>query len=301
MKILLTGAFGYTDEQKKLIKDLGFDVSFQQQEKDATEDCGEYDAVICNGLFLHNPIEKFGNLKYIQLTSAGYDRVPMEYVKEQGIEIHNAAGVYNIPIAEHTVLKILEIYKKSRLFYERQKDHNWEKERNILELFGKNVAIVGCGNIGRTIAKLLKGFGVKITAVDIFEVADENVDEYRHIKKLSSVLAESDIVVVTLPLTEETRGLFDKTSFGKMKNTAVLINVSRGAVINQKHLEEALLDGEIMGAALDVFSEEPLDKNSRLWDIPNMVITPHNSFVGENNPKRMFDVIYKNLKEWVRK
>ncbi len=301
MKILLTGAFGYTDEQKKLIKDLGFNVIFQQQEKDITENCHEFDAVICNGLFLHNPIENFQNLKYIQLTSAGYDRVPMEYVKERGIEIHNAQGVYNIPIAEHTVLKILEIYKKSRQFYENQKAHNWEKERNILELFGKNIAIVGCGNIGRTIARLLKGFGVKITAVDIFEVSDENVDVYRHIDELSSVLAESDIVVVTLPLTEETCGLFDKASFSQMKNTSILVNVSRGAVINQKHLEDALLGGEIMGAALDVFSEEPLDGHSKLWDIPNVVITPHNSFVGENNPKRMFDVIYKNLKEWVSK
>lgn len=301
MKILLTGAFGYTEEQKDLIKHLGFEVSFQQQEKDITENCKDYDAVICNGLFLQNPIEKFENLKYIQLTSAGFDRVPMDYVKERAIEIHNAAGVYNIPIAEHTVLKILEIYKKSKDFYEKQKEHKWEKERNIFELFGKEAAIVGCGNIGKTIAGILKGFGVKVTAVDIFEVSDKNVDEYQHINNLHSVLEKSDIVIVTLPLTDETKGLFDERCFSKMKNTAVLVNVSRGAVINQEHLEKALKDGKIYGAALDVFAEEPLPESSGLWDIPNVVITPHNSFVGENNPQRMFNVIYKNLKEWVNK
>ena len=127
MKILLTGAFSYTENQLEILQNMGLDIDFLQYEKDKLDNCEIYDAVVCNGLFLYNDIEKFKNLKYIQLTSAGFDRVPMDYVKNNNIKIYNAAGVYSIPIAEHTVLKVLEIYKKSKDFYIKQKNHLWEK------------------------------------------------------------------------------------------------------------------------------------------------------------------------------
>src|SRR5690606_16220867 len=119
MKLLLTGAFKYSEEQLDSLKSLGYEILFIQDERVPLEvDVSDVDAVVCNGLFLYNDIKKFKNLKFIQLTSAGLDRVPLDYIKDQGIKIFNARGVYSVPMAEWVVLKILEIYKKSRKFYE---------------------------------------------------------------------------------------------------------------------------------------------------------------------------------------
>lgn len=296
-KILLTGAYNYSEDQIEKIRELGFDVDFIQFETDEINDVS-YDCVVCNGLFLHHDIKKFKRLKFIQLTSAGYDRVPVEYIKEQNIKIYNAAGVYSIPIAEYAVLKILEFYKKSRDFYKKQELSQWDKERNILELYEKKVAIIGYGNIGKEIAKRLKGFGTKITAVDVVDVADENVDYFEYIEKLKYVLSESDIIILTLPLNQNTKHIIDESCIENMNKNTLLINVSRGQIIKQEVFINALKINKIAGAVLDVFEDEPLPKESELWNMKNVIITPHNSFVGEGNAMRMFDVIYKNLEEW---
>lgn len=299
MKILLTGAFGYSEKQLECLEKSGLELYFHKQEKDKVEDPGKYDVVVCNELFLYNDIKEFKNLKYIQLTSAGLDRVPLGYIKERGIEIHNARGVYSIPMAEWAALKVLEIYKDSRGFYKNQKKHGWTKNRNILELFGKNVAIIGCGNIGMEVAKRFKAFGTNIIGVDIVKPCSDYIDEYMNINEIDGALEKSDIVILTLPLTDETYHLFDKARFAHIKRGSVIVNISRGAVICEDDLIGALKHSRLSAAALDVFEEEPLSDESELWDMKNAIITPHNSFVGEGNPDRMFKVIYKNLQDWL--
>ena len=122
MKLLLTGAFKYTQEQIEYIKSLGHDVVFVQDERVPIEfDISDIEAVVCNGLFLYTPIEKFKSLKFIQLTSAGLDRVPLDYIKEHNIKIANARGVYSAPMAEFALCGVLQLYKQSRFFYENQK------------------------------------------------------------------------------------------------------------------------------------------------------------------------------------
>ena len=129
MKLLVTGAWKCTKEQLNSLAELGHSIIFMQNEsEDLPCDYSEIEGAICNGLFLHHSIEKFTNLKYIQLTSAGFDRVPMDYVKSHGITINNARGVYNIPMAEFAVSGVLQLYKKSQFFYEKQKTK-----------FGKNI------------------------------------------------------------------------------------------------------------------------------------------------------------------
>ncbi len=293
-KILLTGALQYTKEQIEKIAGLGFEVDFVQQERDEVQNPEKYDAVVCNGLFLYNPIERFVNLKHIQLTSAGYDRVDMEYVAEKGIEIFNARGVYSAPIAEWAVLKILEIYKNSRFFYNNEASHSWEKDRNIRELCGKKALIVGCGSIGSEIAKRLHGFDVTVIGADIYEVASPHFDNFVDMENSDKVLAEADIVILTLPLTAETRHMMNKERLASIKAGGVLVNISRGAIIDEQALINELKKNR-MCAALDVFEEEPLKQESELWGLKNCIITPHNSFVGEGNNERMFDVICENL------
>ena len=155
-KLLLTGAFKYSQEQLNRLESLGYEMVFVQDERKALHiNVSDIDAVVCNSLFLYNDIKEFKNLRAIQLTSAGLERVPLDYINEQGIRLFNARGVYSIPMAEWAILKILEIYKKSRIFYKNQ-EHINGKSKESIELTDKTAAIIGYGNVGMEIAKGLK-------------------------------------------------------------------------------------------------------------------------------------------------
>lgn len=295
-KLLLTGAFKYSQEQIYKLGSLGYEIICVQDEtKPLDIDVSGIDVVVCNSLFLHNDIKEFKNLKIIQLTSAGLDRVPLDYINENGIQLFNARGVYSIPMAEWTTLKILEIYKKSRVFYRNQEQNKWEKQRDLLELTDKTAAIIGYGSVGTEIAKRLKVFGVNVISVDIIERKDEWVDEALLIDNLDEALCKSDIVVLTLPLTEETRHLINKDKISMMQEDALLINVSRGGIIDEAALVDALKANKFLGAALDVFENEPLEE-SLLWDFDNVIITPHNSFVSDKVNERLYELIIENLR-----
>ena len=273
---------------------MGHEVCFLQNEKEELP-CNpeEIEGIICNGLFLSHPIENFRNLRYLQLTSAGFDRVPMDYVKEHGIEIHNARGVYSIPMAEFAVAGVLELYKQSRFFSENQKKHKWEKHRGLQELYGKNVCIIGCGSVGDECAKRFQAFGCHVAGVDLFPREDENYQKMEGFHQLDTLLAEAEIVVLTLPLTEETYHLMNTARIEKLRDGAVLVNIARGAVIDTEALIPEM--DRLGGAVLDVFEEEPLEEDSPLWEMENVIVTPHNSFVGEGNGKRLSKLILKNI------
>ena len=243
---------------------------------------------------LFHEIEKFANLKYIQLTSAGFDRVPMEYVEEHQIEIHNAKGVYSIPMAEFALFGVLELYKQGRFFMENQNQHRWEKHRELLELNGKRVCIVGCGSVGTECAKRFRAFGCTINGIDLAPRNDKNYEEMFGLDRLEEILTESDIVVLTLPLTDQTRHLIDEVKLKKMKRGAILVNIARGAVVDMNALINAL--SNLGGAVLDAFEEEPLEEEDPLWEMENIIITPHNSFIGEKNNERLWKIIERNLK-----
>lgn len=299
MKLLLTGAFKYSDEQLAALKNSGFEVSFVQNELEPLSiDCSEFDAVVCNALFMHNDVENFKNLKAVQLTSAGYDRVPVSLFAQRGIALFNAKGVYNIPMAEWAVLKTLEIYKNSKFFYKNQEQKLWEKNRSLMELYGKTVLIIGVGNIGQECAKRFKAFGTKVIGADIFDSKCRFVDEFFYMDSLNTALKLCDVAVLCLPLTEKTEHLINKETLSFFKDDAVLVNISRGKIINEADLTDALSDNKFLGVALDVFEEEPLSLRSPLWSNPKVYLTPHNSFVSDAINQRLFDLIFKNLTEF---
>ena len=294
MNLLVTGAWY---DGKNCITELearGHTVMFMQYEKDELPCSYEWvEGVVCNGLFLSHPIEKFTNLRYIQLTSAGFDRVDMDYVKAHGIEIHNARGVYSIPMAEFALSGVLQLYKQAAFFRENQKRHLWEKHRGLLELAGKKVMIVGCGSVGNECAKRFAAFGCEVTGVDLFPREDSLYSKILPLDKLDDTLITADIVVLTLPLSEQTRHLMNDNKLILLKDGAVLVNIARGAIVDT----EALINhiDRLGGAVLDVFEEEPLIDNSPLWDKPNVILTPHNSFVGKGNGERLREIIIGNL------
>lgn len=301
MKVLLTGAFKYTQEQLNIIEKLGYEIVFIQDERKKIDlDVSDIEVVVCNSLFLTNDISLFKNLKMIQLTSSGMDRVPIDYVNSNNIKIYNAKGVYSVPMAEWVVLKILEIYKDSFGFKKSQQDKDWKKNRSLLELYGKTTSIFGFGSVGEEVAKRLKCFGVKIIGVGRNAKNSKYIDEFYNIKDKEQVLSQSDVVVLTLPLNEDTKNLFNEESLSVIKDKSVIVNVSRGGIINEEALIKLTRKGKFLGVALDVFEHEPLDYNSQLWGLDNVNITPHNSFISDNIDNRLFNLIIHNLKEYIK-
>ncbi len=297
MKLLITGAWQCTQEQLNKLEGLGHEIIFMQNEREALP-CAyrDVEGVVCNALFLHHPIEEFTSLRYIQLTSAGFDRLPMEKVAACGIAIHNARGVYSIPMAELAVGGVLELYKRAHYFFDNQRKRVWEKHRDIIELYGRTVCIVGCGSVGSECAKRFSAFGCRVIGVDLFPAENGYYERILPLSELDRALGEADVVVLTLPLTSQTRHMMNAARFGAMKRGALLVNIARGAVVCEEALAEAL-DTHLGGAVLDVFEEEPLAKESPLWQKENVIITPHQSFVGDGNAERLFGVIYANLEK----
>ena len=294
MNLLITGAWQQAKEYIPTIESKGHQVQFLQFERDELPCEYEWvEGIVGNGIFLSHPIEKFVNLKYIQLTSAGFDRVPMDYVREHGIEIHNARGVYSVPMAEFAVAGVMELYKKMRFFYENQKEHNWEKHRGLIELFGKTVVIVGCGDVGIECAKRFRAFGCTVIGVNRTVRKNEVCDRIVPLSDIETVLPEADLVVLTVALTEETRHLMNAERLKLLKSSTVIVNIARGGVIDTNALIDCLPN--IGGAVLDVFEEEPLTTDSPLWDMENVLITPHNSFVGDGNIERLGRIVMNAL------
>lgn len=294
MILLLTGAWQQAQDHIPMLEAMGHEVFFLQQEKDPLPcDPQRIEGVVCNGLFLFHPIEQFTSLRFIQLTSAGFDRVPMDYVREHEIEINNAAGVYSVPMAEFALAGVLSLYKKLDTFWAQQRSRKWMKQRDLSELSGKRVLILGCGNVGMECAKRFSAFDCEVVGVNRTVKEKEYFDEVRSLRDLDTLLPTADVVVVTIALTDETRGLMTAERIRSMKSDAILVNISRGAVVQTKALEGAI--DHIGGAVLDVFEEEPLPPTSPLWDKENVLITPHNSFVGEGNSDRLWNVIRENL------
>lgn len=298
MNLLITGVWSGGKMHLAELEKMGHSVVFLQWEKDALPCPYDWvEGVVCNGLFLSHPIEKFPNLRYIQLTSAGFDRVPMDYVKKRHIEIHNARGVYSIPMAEFALSGVLALMKQLPFFRENQKAHRWEKHRGLIELSEKTVCIVGCGSVGSECAKRFSAFGCRVMGIVTAERQQPWFEAVYGTEQLDAQLSQADIVVLTLPLTERTRYLLNEERFAAMKQGAILVNIARGAVVDTAAMVEALLSGKLGGAVLDVFEEEPLLEDSPLWEMENVILTPHNSFVGEGNEKRLADLITQNLQE----
>lgn len=299
MNLLLTGCFNYSSSQLQELEKLGFNIYFIQNEKDPIPiDSQMIDATVCNGLFLHHSIDDFSRLKFIQLTSAGLDRIPIETIRQRNIILKNARGVYSIPMAEWTLTKVLDIYKHTAFFSHNQSNFIWEKNRDLREINGSKVAIVGMGSVGGEVAKRFKAFGASTSGFDLFPRQLDIIDESIHILELSSRINEFDIVVVSVPLTVESEGMFDFNLLSKMKQNSIIINISRGSVFVEKDLISFLKERTDVVAALDVFESEPLSLDSELWQLPNAVLSPHNSFVSDGNKDRMFSVIYENIKEF---
>lgn len=301
MNLLLTGAFNYTGVQKQKLADLGFEIFFMQQESgDLPIPAKDIDATVCNGLFQHHNIDGFEKLKFVQLTSAGLDRVPVDKMHNKGLVLFNARNVYSYPMAEWVLMRVLEHYKKARHFAAAQVKGEWSKCRALREIAGTKVAIIGIGNVGQEVAKRFFAFGAYIVGFDIHVNKTPFVNEMHLASEFNDLVHQYDTIVITAPLTTETYHLINKKVLSTLKFGATIVNIARGPLIDESALISILRERTDLYAALDVFNQEPLASDSQFWTMKNIAVSPHNSFVGDGNNERMFNVMYTNLRSFVK-
>ena len=298
MKFLVTGSLGADENDIRAIEALGHEVTLHPDERVPAEHPEQYEGMISNSLLYYTGHEGFTSLRYLQITSAGLDRIPLDWVRERGIKLCNAEGVYSGPMAEWTVMRILELLRRVPQDFRMQLAGEYKRDFKWQELAGKKVFLAGFGAYGREIARRLKPFGVTLTVFNRSRKEDPNVDEFLPLSELKARLPEADILVLAVALTGETRHLIDADAFARMKRGALLVNASRGPVVDEAALVTALTDGTLAGAALDVFETEPLPADSPLWKLENVLLSAHNSYFGNNNHRRMMELVLKNLREY---
>lgn len=215
-------------------------------------------------------------LELLQLNSAGTDSYIKQGVLGENTVLTNATGAYGQAVAEHLFAVLFSIQKKLHVYRDNQQKCSWQDEGEIMPLMGGTLLIVGLGDIGMYFAKLAKLFGYYIIGVKrrVGEVP-EGIDEIHGMDALDDLLPRADVILSILPDTPATRNVFQKEQFQKMKKTAILLNGGRGNAIHTEDLCNALITGEFYGAGLDVTDPEPLPQEHKLWNIKNVVITPH--------------------------
>lgn len=296
MKILAAGYSLVTDEHLRMLRKDGYEViRMEDASAPLPPGAAEAECIVSSTLLNHHPISQFQNLRMVQFPTAGLDRAPVAELEERGIAVKRAVGVYSPPMAEWVVLEILRVFKHSRQFDLQQREHVWKRHGDLKELGGKTACIVGIGDIGTEIAKRLDVFGVEVIGVSRRGLPNAFAKRVVSSDRLLEVLPEADIVVVTTPLTPETRGMIGEEAIAAMKDDATFVNVSRGLVVDQRALEKALDEGKFIGVALDVFDTEPLPADSPLWDIDRVTVSPHNSFAGDGNADRFYKLFVRNL------
>jgi phosphoglycerate dehydrogenase-like enzyme len=239
-------------------------------------------------------------LRWIHSASAGVDRVATPLVRARGLIVTNARGVFSQPIAEYVVMMALAIARRLPQLLELQRERTWQPLRGR-ELSTMTIGIVGYGSIGAEIARLLAPFGPGIIATRRHPErgpGDAANVELLGLDALDEVLHASDIVVVAAPLTDETAGMIGAPQFQEMRETAWLINISRGRLVDETALRRALESGWIGGAVLDVFTEEPLQPDSPLYDTPNLILTPHTSWASDLVNERSIELFLDNLRRY---
>ena len=249
-----------------------------------------------------NVITRAPTLKWIQTMGAGVDVHLVDTdLRKSAVIMANVSGIAATPIGEFVLGLMLMFVKQAPLCFQLKKERQWRRFLPSV-LRSKTVGIVGLGNIGREVARLAKAFGMTVLAT---RRSVKRIGRARYIDimfpsgQLRRLLAESDFVVLALPLTLETRKLIGEGELRTMKSNAYLINIARGEVVDERALIRALDEGWIAGAGLDVFATEPLPANSKLWELPNVIFSPHIAGGMEDYTMRATEVFCENLRRYL--
>lgn len=246
-------------------------------------------------------VDRLSDGDWVQATSAGYAAFPVETFRERGITFTNAAGNYGPPVSEHVFALALAHARRLPGFFDAQADSRWARElsHDATDWAGRELTVYGLGDLGESVARRGRAFDMSVVGVkrrpadyDGCLPADRVITPAA---MTADRLAETDLLAVTVPLTPETRHSVDATVFRALPESAFVVNVARGSVVDEAALVSALRDGQIAGAGLDVFEEEPLPSDSPLWDLENVILTPHVGGRSDRFVSRFVDLFLENF------
>lgn len=259
------------------------------------------EAEVVYGRLPRAPFLKAGNLRWVQSIGVGFETMLYPEMIESDVVITNTAGAFDAAMAEQALAFMLA-HARGLMRYERdRKNRIWDRHVDtVSQIHGKTACVLGLGSIGRSIAVRLSALGLEVTAVDAqVTTPPTGVTRLFGADELLRAIADADYVVVALPQTENTTGLIDETCFGRMKETAFLVNIARGPIVNEADLVLALREKRIAGAGLDVFEEEPLPDSSPLWDMPNVVFAPHAAGYSPEGRGNILRIFKENLRRYL--
>ena len=305
MRIVLLESLGISDgvieKHAQKLENMGHSFTAYEKNTDPAvqvERCRNADAVMLANMPLAEAvIDKAEHLKIIDVAFTGVDHIPMEAARKKGIAVSNASGYATQAVAELCVSFMIQLLRNVNKTEKRCRTSGTKDGLIGNLLCGKTVGIVGAGAIGKRTAALCKAFGCTVLAYNRSKITDASVDRQVSLEEL---LSSADIVSLHCPLTAETKGMIGKEQLALMKKTAFLINTARGGVVDQDALAAALSDGQIAGAALDVFDKEPpLPEDHPLLHAPNTIVTPHIGFASVESLEQRADIVFENLYSWL--
>lgn len=226
----------------------------------------------------------FPNLKWVHSYSSGIEHIPLNYLQKNDILLTNSKGIHSIPVAEYVISMMINLSRNNFSYYSNQRKRIWNDELVNSEIFGKKVTIVGNGSIGKRITKICHVLGLYVDTVSSHNKHD-----------LNKLLIDRDFIIICLPLTNSTKNLFDERRLALLSSNTVIINISRGDIVDEDCLFNSLKEKRIKAAILDVFREEPLPKENPLWELDNVFLTPHVSGKTDMYFQRAFKLFFDNL------
>lgn len=247
---------------------------------------------------LHRVLDAAPSLRWHHAPNAGVNHILTPKYLERDLILTNGAGVHGIPIAEFVITYLLAYSKRLPSLYKLQNEHDWQRGLPIQELFEKTLLIIGAGGIGQEIAVRAKAFGMRIFGSSRHPKPLPNFDKVVGANDWKELLPEAEFVVIATPLTPETKGMIDVETLRLFRPDSYLINIARGAIVDESALTQALQAGWISGAALDTVFTEPLPAESPLWTLPNVFITPHCSGNSPRVKERTLALFFDNFNHY---
>ncbi len=299
MKILISTEI--TSDHRQQIQSVSPDLVIVEPKDEAARLKEMPDTDILFGDFNRSLFDAARQLKWVQVLGAGVDGLLFPEFVKSDVVLLSAKGYVGPHLADQTWALILGLIRGiGRAVRERTWENRWSIRGETWELADRTLGIVGLGGTGIDVAKRAQGFDMRVIAVDPEDVdAPSFVHEVWKMDRFYDLLAESDVVSICAPLTDETRGMFDDDAFRRMKPSALLINVTRGKIVDEPSLLRALEEGWIGGAGLDVTPDEPLPQDSPLWDMPNVIVTPHVAGGSPNRDDRTVGLFCDNLERFL--
>lgn len=296
MKLLITELHTLPLDVKERFLNMGLQVDYTDGTTKVEPEI--YDVVYGQHPFKRFPYEEFKALKFLQLSCAGTDHLPIEQWRKDGLMLSNAKGVYSAPISEMIVMAILMSIKQAKTFLHQQDQALWKKH-DLKELGMMKILFLGTGNIATETAHRLVPFGAWLIGLNTDGRPVAPFASTGKVADLKDFLPSADIVVNTLPYSQATHHLMDEAFFKALKPQCTFINIGRGKSVDEAALIDALKTDQLSFAYLDVFEEEPLPSNSSLWSDPKVVLTPHNSGSSQLMPERNFTLLINNLRHYL--